>query len=80
MRCEGGRDDFRFDIRKFEEQLDPNLFFDWLQIVERICEYKQIPNKKKVKLVTLNLGNYASIWLFNMVDRRVHKRKCKIKS
>ena len=54
--------DFKVDIPEFEGQLDPDLFFDWLQIVERVFEFKDIPNERKVKLVALNLRKYASIW------------------
>ena len=48
--------------------------------MERVFEYKQIPDDKKVKLVALKLGKYASIWWSNVVAKRVRKRKSKIKS
>jgi len=53
---------FRVDIPEFEGQLDPDHFLDWLQTVERVFEYKDIQDDKKVKLVALKLRKYASIW------------------
>jgi len=54
------------DIPEFEGQLDPDHFLDWLQIVERVFEYKDISDDKKVKLVALKLRKYASIWWANL--------------
>jgi len=43
--------DFKVYILEFEGQLVPDIFLDWLQTVERVFEYKDIPEGKKVKLV-----------------------------
>ena len=72
--------DFRVDIPEFEGQLDPDHFLDWLQTVERVFEYKDIPDDKKVKLVALKLRKYASIWWANLVATRVRKGKGKIRT
>jgi len=72
--------DFRVDIPEFEGQLDPDHFLDWLQIVERVFEYKDIPDDKKVKLVALKLRKYAAIWSANLVATRVRKKKGKIRT
>jgi len=48
-------EDFKVDIPEFEGQLDLDIFVDWLQTVERVFEYKDIPEGKKVKLVALKL-------------------------
>ena len=68
--------DFRVDIPEFEGQLDTDHFLDWLQTVERVFEYKDIPDNKKVKLVALKLRKYASIWWANLVATRVRKGNC----
>jgi len=47
--------DFRVDIPEFEGKLDPEEFLDWLSTVERVFEYKDVPEDKKVKLVALKL-------------------------
>ena len=54
FRPRGGSNlDLKVDIPKFKGQLDPNLFLDWLRMVERVFDYKDILDEKKVKLVAL---------------------------
>ena len=43
--------DFKVDLPEFEGKLDLDEFLEWLQMVERIFEYKEVPEDKKVKLV-----------------------------
>ena len=43
--------DFKVDIPEFEGQLDPDLFLDWLQTVEKVFKFKDISDERKVKLV-----------------------------
>jgi len=38
--------DFRVDIPKFEGKLDSDEFLDWLQIVERVFDFEDIPDEK----------------------------------
>jgi len=68
------------DIPEFEGQLDPDHFLDWLQTMEWVFEYKDIPDDKKVKLVALKLRKYASIWWANLVAARARKGKGKIRT
>jgi len=49
------------DIPEFEGQLDTDVFLDWLQTVERVFEFKDIPDERKVKFVALKLRRYASV-------------------
>jgi len=49
-----------------------------MQTIERIFEYKEIPKDKKVKLVTLKLRKYASLWWTNLLTKRVRQEKGKI--
>ena len=51
--------DFKIDISEFEGKLDPDEFLDWLQPVERVFDFKDIPDEKKVKLVALKLRRYV---------------------
>jgi len=46
--------DFKVEILEFEGKLDPDEFLEWLQTVERIFEYKDIPEDRKVKLLLLD--------------------------
>jgi len=79
-RQESGLGDFRVDIPEFEGQLAPDHFRDWLQTVERIFEYREVPENKKVKLVALKLRKYASIWWASLVAKRVRNGKGKIRT
>ena len=49
------------EVPEFEGKLDPEEFFDWLHTVERVFDYKDIPDDKKVKLVALRLWMYATL-------------------
>jgi len=63
--------DFKIDILEFEGKLDPDDFLEWMQAVERIFEFKDIPEDTKVKLVALKLRKYASLWWTNFLTNRV---------
>jgi len=75
---EGNNLDFKVDIPEFEGHLDPDLFLDYLRTVERVFDYKDVPEEKKAKLVALKLRKYASIWWANVVAKRAKKGKAKI--
>ena len=49
-------------------------------MVERVFEFKDIHDDKKVKLVTLKLRKCASIWWSNVVTKRARKGKGKIRT
>ena len=67
------------EVPEYEGKLDPEKFLDWLHTVERVFEYKDIPEDKKVKLVALRLHKYASLWWTNLSTKRVRERKSKIR-
>ena len=70
--------DFKVEIPEFEGKLDPDEFIEWLQTVERVFEFKEIPEDKKVKLVALRLRKYASLWWTNLNAKITRERKSKI--
>ena len=72
--------DIKVEVSEFEGRLDPDEFIEWLQTVERVFDYKEIPEDKKVKLVALRLRKYASLWWTNLCAKRVRKRKGKIRT
>jgi len=72
--------DFTVDISEFEGELDLKEFLEWMQTVERIFEYKEISEDKKVKLVALKLRKYASLWWTNLLTKRVRQGKGKIRT
>jgi len=50
------------EILQFQGKLDPDEFLEWRHTVERIFQYKHVPEDEKVKLVALRLRKYASLW------------------
>ena len=45
--------DVRVDIPEFEGRMQPDKFLDWLHSVERIFDFKELPEERNVKLVAL---------------------------
>jgi len=72
--------DFRVDIPEFEGKLDLDEFLEWPHTVERILDYKVVPEDKKAKLVALRLRKYASLWWNNLCHKRIRERKSKIQT
>jgi len=61
LRFEANINDFRVKISKFKGKLDPDEFLEWMYMVERVFEYKNVPDDKRVKLVALRLEKHASL-------------------
>jgi len=80
QRGQGNSNDFRVEIPEYKGKLDPKEFLDWLHTVERVFEYKDVPEDKKVELVALRLCKYASLWWTNLCAKRVRERKAKIRT
>jgi len=72
--------DSKVEIPEFEGRLDPDEFLEWLQTVESVFEYKDVPEDKKVKLVALKLRKHASLWWENLIKKRAKRGKAKIRS
>ena len=72
--------DFRVEIPEFEGQLNFDDFLNWLNTVEKVFEYKEVPDDKKIKLVALKLHKYALVWWSNVKAKRDRKGKGKIRS
>ncbi|GMY32926.1 transposon Ty3-I Gag-Pol polyprotein isoform X1 [Fagus crenata] len=52
----------KIELPEFYGSLNPNYFVDWLNQTERIFEYYDIQDPKKVKLVSIKLRGRASAW------------------
>ena len=72
--------DFKVEIPEFEGRLDLDEFLQWLQTVEIVFEYNDVPEDNKVKLVALKLRKYASLWWENLIKKRAKRGKAKIRS
>jgi hypothetical protein len=53
---------FKVVLPKFFGTLQAKGFIDWLHEVERIFNYKEVPDHMKVKLFTIKLKGRASTW------------------
>jgi len=65
-RFQANNNDFRVKVPEFEGKLDPEEFLEWFHTAERVFEYKDISDDKKVKIVALRLRKYASLWWTNL--------------
>jgi len=79
-RNQASANDFKIEIPEYEGKLDPEDFLDWLHTVERVFEYKDISEDKKVKLIALRFCKYASLWWTNLCAKRVREGKSKIRT
>ncbi|GKA01342.1 reverse transcriptase domain-containing protein [Tanacetum coccineum] len=65
------------EIPEFTSKVHPDDFIDWLSTVERVFEVRDIPDKLKVKLMTIKCRQHASIWWDHVTKRRRIKGKSK---
>ncbi|CAB4263480.1 unnamed protein product [Prunus armeniaca] len=72
--------DMKVDLPEFERKMQPDDFVDWLNTVERIFDYKEVSDEKKVKIVAIKLKSNASAWWEQLKTRRDRTGKSKIKS
>lgn len=72
--------DIKVDIPEFEGKMQPDEFLDWLHSVERVFDYKDVPEQQNVKLATLKLRKYASLWWENLKRQRAREGRKKIVS
>lgn len=59
------------EIPEFSDSLNPEDFVDWVNQVERIFEYHDVPDHKKVTLVAIKLKGRASAWWEQLQMQRV---------
>ncbi|VFR02491.1 unnamed protein product [Cuscuta campestris] len=69
---------FKVEIPSFLGTLQADDFIDRLNEVDRIFEYKDVPDRDKVKLVAIKLHGRASAWWEQMRQTREKKGKPKI--
>ncbi|VFQ89808.1 unnamed protein product [Cuscuta campestris] len=67
--------DFKVDVPTFEGKNDLDEFLEWLETVERVFDFKEVSDEKKVKIVALKFRKDASTWWTNTCTkwRRNHK-------
>ncbi|VFQ82890.1 unnamed protein product [Cuscuta campestris] len=71
---------FKVEIPTFDGKDDPDDFIEWLETVERVFDYAEVLEDKKVKLVALKFRGYASTWWTNTTTKRKREDKAAVKT
>ncbi|KAL5756982.1 hypothetical protein ACOSQ2_021728 [Xanthoceras sorbifolium] len=62
--------DVKVEVPEFNGKMQGGVFLDWLYTVERIFEFKEFSEERKVKLVAIKGKGYASLWWENLKRER----------
>lgn len=65
--------DFKVDIPEFERKSQPDEFLDWIHTVERVFDFKEVPEDRKVELVALKPRKYTGLWWENLKRQRTRE-------
>jgi len=65
--------DMKFNPSEFEGNLNPDLFIEWMQALERFFEIKEYSDEKAFKVTVLKLEKYASLWCENVKKQRARE-------
>ena len=72
--------DLKFDPPEFKGNLNPEVFLEWMQSIERFFEIKKYSDYKAFKIAILKLKKYASLWYENLKRQRSRDGKSRIKT
>ncbi|VFQ73672.1 unnamed protein product [Cuscuta campestris] len=72
--------DFKVEMPTFDGKDDPDDFIEWLETIERVFDYTEVPEDKKVKLVALKFRGYASTWWTNTTTKRKREGKAAVQT
>ncbi|VFQ90318.1 unnamed protein product [Cuscuta campestris] len=72
--------DFKVEIPTFDGKDDPDYFIKWLETIERVFDYTEVLEDRKVKLVALKFRGYASTWWTNTTTKRKREGKVAVKT
>ncbi|KAK0577396.1 hypothetical protein LWI29_032473 [Acer saccharum] len=68
----------KVEILEFEGKMQPDELVEWLNAVDRIFDYQDVPENKKVKLVAIKLRKHASFWWENLKRQRERDGRSRI--
>ncbi|XP_037426242.1 uncharacterized protein LOC119291565 [Triticum dicoccoides] len=71
---------FGVKLPEFSGGLSPEDFIDWIDEVERVFEYAEVPEEERVPAVAMRLKGRASVWWKNLEQSRRVRGKRKIDS
>jgi len=72
--------DMKFDPPEFEGNLNPDLFMEWIQALERFFEVREYYDEEAFKVAVLKLKRYASLWYENVKKQRAREGKTRIRT
>ncbi|GKE33318.1 reverse transcriptase domain-containing protein, partial [Tanacetum coccineum] len=70
----------KIKILEFAGKVHLDDFIDWLSMVERVFDVRDIPDKLKVKLVAIKLRIHALLWWDHVTKRRRIEGKSKVET
>ncbi|XP_056857637.1 uncharacterized protein LOC130506963, partial [Raphanus sativus] len=71
---------FKSEIPEFKGTLNPEEFIDWLNMVEEILEFRQVPDEARVSLVVTRFKGRAMAWWQQLKESRRLANKARINS
>ncbi|KAL9275453.1 hypothetical protein AKJ16_DCAP13225 [Drosera capensis] len=70
----------KIEIPEFEGKAHPDEFIDWMHTVERVFDLRNMTEDQKVKVVTIKLRKYASIWWEHVKKQRAREGKPRVQT
>ena len=70
----------KVDMPDFNGSLDPNVYIDWVNEIERVFEFKGYSDEKKCRVAILKFKGYASLWWENTRKKRERDGKARVRT
>jgi hypothetical protein len=71
---------FELNILKFDGDLEPKEFLDWVLVVEEVIEFNGVLDEKRVSLVVRTFRGRGGAWCQQLKKTRMWQGKLKINS
>ncbi|CAL9233877.1 unnamed protein product, partial [Arabidopsis halleri] len=71
---------FKLDLPEFSGSLQPEDFLDWLNNIEEILDFKDVPDEQRVRLVATRLRGRAFAWWQQTKETRAREGKERVNS
>ena len=68
------------EVTHYDGKLDINVVLDCILDIEKLFEYENTPDNRKVKIIVIKLKGHASLWWEHLQIDRQRKGKQKIKT
>ena len=68
------------EVVPYDGKLDTNFVLDWISDMEKLFEYENTPDNRKVKIAVSRLKGHASLWWEHLQTDRQRRGKEKIRT